>query len=64
MKKVISAIGAILPLAAAAHPGHGSTDGYTIIHYMKEPQHIVLGVLIIGFVVLLAKAKRNSEANS
>ncbi len=31
-----------------AHPGHGSTDGHSFIHYLTEPMHaMVLAAVII-----------------
>lgn len=31
----------LIPVIGFAHPGHGETGGYTIIHYFVEPQHAV-----------------------
>ena len=32
-----------------AHPGHGATDGHSLIHYLSEPLHaaILASVIII-----------------
>ncbi len=41
MKKIAAFLSYfIVPVITFAHPGHGDTDGYTIIHYFKEPMHI------------------------
>lgn len=61
MKKFLFAIGSIFPIAAIAHPGHGGTDGFTIIHYMREPEHIVLGVLVLAFVYAVVRKKSKSS---
>jgi len=31
----------LLPMLSSAHPGHGETEGYTIIHYITEPVHVL-----------------------
>lgn len=61
MKKFLFAIGSIFPFAASAHPGHGGTDGFTIIHYMREPEHIALGILVLAFVYAVVRAKSKSN---
>jgi hypothetical protein len=47
MKKYITVLCLLtlfLPLLTSAHPGHGNTDGYTIIHYITEPVHAFVWV--------------------
>lgn len=63
MKKTIAATAALLPLAAMAHPGHGETDGYTIIHYFTEPQHalVTLGAVILTVLFVLTERKRKKS---
>jgi hypothetical protein len=48
--KLISAA-TILPLFSLAHPGHGETDGFSIIHYFSEPMHaiVALGAVVVLF---------------
>ena len=60
MKKITAALSALMPLAVFAHPGHGETDGYTIIHYFTEPQHavITLGVFAVTAVYIARERKR------
>ncbi|MBL7760315.1 MAG: hypothetical protein JNK08_06430 [Sediminibacterium sp.] len=66
MKKLATAfgllIGMVAPLATMAHPGHGETEGYTIIHYFTEPMHavITLGSLVIVFAGLRYFRKKNA----
>lgn len=52
----------ILPLITIAHPGHGETGGYTIIHYFTEPMHaiITLGSFVIVFAALRLMRKKQS----
>ncbi|MEI8097187.1 MAG: hypothetical protein WCG74_00040 [Sediminibacterium sp.] len=61
MKKIIGALALLLPATTWAHPGHGETDGYSIIHYFSEPQHaiITLGVMTIAVIYILRERKRN-----
>jgi hypothetical protein len=48
--KLLLATG-ILPLFALAHPGHGETDGFSIIHYFSEPMHaiVTVGAMVVLF---------------
>lgn len=42
------------PFICLAHPGHGSTDGYTITHYFVEPEHAIFtwSFLMAGFFLI------------
>lgn len=49
-----------------AHPGHGSTEGQSLIHYLMEPMHaMVLGavVLMIAFssTYMILKMKKRAK---
>ena len=53
-------------LAAApvlfAHPGHGETEGFTIIHYFTEPVHATVTVLATVVVIAFSGyARRRSS---
>ncbi len=53
MKK-ISMMGliALLPVLAFAHPGHGDTGGYTIIHYFVElPHALIMWPVVIAIAI-------------
>jgi hypothetical protein len=43
----------VFPVMLYAHPGHGSTGGYTIIHYLVEPGHIISKVIALVFIVFI-----------
>jgi hypothetical protein len=45
----------MLPLTGWSHPGHGESDGFTLIHYFREPLHaaLPLGILVMLFVYLI-----------
>jgi hypothetical protein len=66
MKKIALAFGLfvmlVTPLISLAHPGHGETDGYTIIHYFVEPMHAVVtfGVLIAAFAYIRYTRKKRA----
>jgi hypothetical protein len=52
---------------AVAHPGHGSSPGTAFGHYLTEPLHLLLGVLILAagalvFSAYLAAASRRNVA--
>ncbi len=63
MRKFIAACSffiLMIPFAGVAHPGHGETGGFTIIHYFTEPLHIFawLSVLIAIAVFIQYKHKQ------
>ncbi len=39
-------------IALLAHPGHGTTDGHSLIHYLTEPMHAM--VLAAVFIMIAA----------
>ncbi len=51
MKKGFLSALSLLPLLVVAHPGHGETDGFSIIHYFSEPMHAIAtaGALVVMF---------------
>ena len=61
MKKIITVAAMLtcfLPLVSLAHPGHGETGGFTIIHYFTEPVHAVVSLAVITAVVLYIRNMR------
>ena len=67
MKKIISFFSVLffgLPLISMAHPGHGSTDGYTIIHYFVEPMHAVVSFGVLFVAVLYIRHLRSQKNES
>lgn len=62
----------ILLIAAAgawAHPGHGESEGHSLLHYLTEPLHIVplIAVIVFSvsiFLVMYARRKKRSVANA
>ena len=62
MKKLLSLLVLLAATSAAfAHPGHGSTGGYTITHYITEPVHALplLFAIVLG-IVLIRREKRST----
>lgn len=53
MKKLLFVPVALMPFIAMAHPGHGDTGGFTIIHYFTEPVHVLAGLAAITMTVTL-----------
>ncbi|MDB5277492.1 MAG: hypothetical protein JWR61_2447 [Ferruginibacter sp.] len=50
MKKMIAILVLLFtggPFISEAHPGHGSTEGFTITHYFTEPVHVIVSLSII-----------------
>jgi len=52
MKRTMIAALAImlLPVFGWAHPGHGETGGYTIIHYFLEPEHALFAWSLVAII--------------
>lgn len=49
----LAALLSFVPTVALAHPGHGTTEPQSWIHYLTEPGHVaLLGGAAIGVVVL------------
>jgi len=49
--------------AAFAHPGHGTTGGFTIMHYITEPVHAIPLLIAIVLGIVLVRKERKSIAN-
>lgn len=65
MKKIIASLATLTPLLALAHPGHGETDGYTIIHYFTSPQHVLVtlaAVAVTGVFIAWEKKRKQKES--
>ncbi len=54
----------VVPFFSWAHPGHGETDGYSIIHYFVEPMHAVVSysALIVSFLYI-RNMRKKARAN-
>ena len=45
-----------------AHPGHGSSDGFSFWHFMTEPQHLIPSLVVLLLIpVLLVLRSRKEE---
>jgi len=71
MKKLslalITGLGMLIPFAGLAHPGHGETEGFSIIHYFSEPVHATTtaGLMVaIMFTVSYVRRKRSQGKKS
>ncbi len=61
MKKISFLLAASLPILTFAHPGHGGSDGYTIIHYFNEPQHAIITLGVMAAAIVLIVRERNKR---
>jgi hypothetical protein len=54
----------VLPLVTFAHPGHGETEGFSIIHYFVEPDHMIytwpLLILTVGVIAIAYRKRRKT----
>lgn len=66
MKRIAAALTTIafstIPAVALAHPGHGSTPGHSLLHYVAEPLHLgvllgLVGVSVAAFVATRRRAR-------
>lgn len=66
MKKFsLAAVAALLaPFISLAHEGHGSTEGFTIIHYFTEPVHLLYALAfgLVSYVAISYYRKGKKEA--
>ena len=52
----------MLPLAVLAHPGHRDEGGFTITHYVTEPEHI--GAFVISALLVLYAGRKFAKRNA
>lgn len=52
-----------IPFFSLAHEGHGHTHGFTITHYIIEPEHALLTWLVVAFTIGYIWLKRRKKAN-
>jgi hypothetical protein len=65
MKKIAAAaiLLSALPLASFAHEGHGHTHGFTITHYIVEPDHAILTWSVLALTAGFIWLRRRNKAN-
>lgn len=66
MKKValINFLWMLLPLSLSAHPGHGDTDGFSILHYFTEPVHAITTVSLLAFAAILHFRRQSMKSRT
>lgn len=64
MKYILSLAGLLAGSTAFAHEGHGHTHGFTITHYMVEPEHALVLILMAGVVLYVVGRFRKAGAKS
>jgi hypothetical protein len=55
MKRFIGTVGSLLPFVSRAHPGHGSTAGSSVAHYLSEPLHLMGGVIVLVLLLYVVQ---------
>lgn len=61
MKRLWALLVALIPALLYAHPGHGETEGFTIKHYMVEPEHVVVAVLALAVTIFFLGRKKEMQ---
>ena len=51
---LMAVIAVTIPFSGIAHPGHGETEGFSIIHYFSEPIHATLTAVLLAGVIFAA----------
>jgi membrane protein DedA with SNARE-associated domain len=66
MKKfsLMSIAAVLLPVLIMAHPGHGDTDGYSIIHYLVEPIHAIATIGVVFAAIVYIRWQRKKSRNN
>jgi hypothetical protein len=66
MKKISSVLKTgiliMVPFAGLAHPGHGETEGFSIIHYFTEPVHALVSVLLLAGIIYTVSYTRRKKS--
>jgi putative Mn2+ efflux pump MntP len=54
---------ALITIASlAVHPGHGTGDGFSLLHYLTEPSHLLGGVVfVLVAAVAVALLRRRGQ---
>ena len=60
--KLLSVFILLTPFTVNAHPGHGdhTHDGFSVIHYFTEPEHIAVVVAVLVTVVIALMVRRQN----
>ena len=60
--KLLSVFILLTPFTVNAHPGHGdhAHDGFSVIHYFTEPEHIAVAVAVLVTVVIALMVRRQN----
>jgi hypothetical protein len=56
MKKSIAIFLSLMLLsgsAVLAHPGHGTSDGFSLYHYLTSPLHVIFILLLVAGLVFI-----------
>ena len=68
MKKISlvlqTGLGILLPFAGIAHPGHGETEGFSIIHYFGEPVHATATAGLMAAIIFTVSYIRRKKAQN
>lgn len=52
MKRIalFAGLAALLATPVFAHPGHGVSEGQSLLHFMSEPEHVGLALLAVALI--------------
>jgi hypothetical protein len=61
MKNLVTFLLLVSPVFTFAHPGHGSSDGNSLLHYFSTPEHAIpaIAIALLVAVVLFRKVKKS-----
>lgn len=52
IQPAIAALSLAFTSAAFAHPGHGVSEGHSVLHYFTEPLHVVVGIAVVVVAII------------
>jgi hypothetical protein len=42
----------LLPKTVFAHPGHGTSDGVNLLHYLSSPLHLIISLVVVTLILV------------
>lgn len=62
---LIALLSVLVPSMALAHPGHGTFDGISVMHYLTSPLHVilVLAIVLVNVFAIRFAVRRNRQTD-
>jgi heme/copper-type cytochrome/quinol oxidase subunit 2 len=53
----------LIASVSSAHPGHGTSNGIDILHYLTSPLHVILLVAVVAGVFYVKYRQSSKQKN-